>query len=251
MKIVICEDERYWSKAIETSISIWASTRKMDISCQSFAAPQEIIDHLTVHTDIDTLFLDTTLGEKVIDGITLAKHIRKIGSTIPIIFVTMNPARAIDGYLVEAVGFLTKPIDNSRLALFMNLIIQRQRGKKTIKLMVEGHRINIYQKDIIYVEVVDHRVTYYTTQGNFHLRETFSTALLTLGDEHVVRIHRSYAVALDKISSIKTTYPYSVTVTLLKNNQSVTLPVSRKYIHDLLKVYSDDVLGQTDQKSVY
>lgn len=57
----------------------------------------------------------------MVDGMTLAKHLRQMGNTIPIIFVTVDSLRAADGYLVEAMGFLWKPIDEGRLSLITSV----------------------------------------------------------------------------------------------------------------------------------
>lgn len=240
MKIVICEDEHYWREALETSIRKWAVTRNIDTHCQSFLSPLELITHLKKQTHVDVLFLDISLGEKVIDGMSLAKLIRKTGSTVPLIFVTIDSQRAAEGYLVEAMGFLSKPIDDGRLALFMDRIIKRQRGQKTIKVFVDGHMSSIHEKHIVYVEIIDHTVIYHTIQGNFNLRSTLNEVIEILNSDYFIQIHRSYIIALDKIHSIKTTYPYSVD--LQRFDETVCLPVSRKFISKLVEVYSDEVL---------
>jgi len=171
---------------------------------------------------------------------TLAKHLRKMGNTIPIIFVTVDSLRAADGYLVEAMGFLSKPIDEGRLSLFLDRIIKCRKNQRIIKIVAENRLNNVYQKDIMYAEIIDHTVIYHTVKGSLTLRGTLGEVLALLGDEYFVQIHRSYVIALDKIDNIKTTYPYSVS--LLENNGLVDLPVSRKYINKLLEVFSDDVL---------
>jgi hypothetical protein len=68
MIIVICEDEKYWSDALNTAVSKWAASRKIELQCSSFASPDELVNHLDAHRDIDALLLDISLGEKVIDG---------------------------------------------------------------------------------------------------------------------------------------------------------------------------------------
>ncbi len=240
MKVVICEDEQYWSETLKTAVSKWAAIRKIDINCSSFTAPQELAKYLKENKDVDILFLDISLGEKVIDGMTIAKHLRKAGSTMPIIFVTSDSLRAADGYLVEAMGYFTKPIEEKKLTLFLDRIVKRQRGFKIIKIMSGGRITNINQRDIVYVEILDHTVEYHTMQGSLTQRGTLSEVLSTLDENCFVQIHRSYVIALERIDAIKSTYPYSVT--LISKNELIKLPVSRKYIDNLLEAYSDDLL---------
>jgi len=196
MKIVICEDEQYWTEALKMSISKWAVKRKINLQCINLSSPQELLNYFENHIDAD-------------------------------------------GYLVEAMGFLAKPIDDKRLFLFLDQIIKKDRNQKVISIMSEGRMMNIYQSDIVYAEVMDHTITYYTTQGKISFRGTLGKVLETLDEECFVQIHRAYVIALDKIESIKTTNPYAVD--LVKNNEIINLPVSRKYINNFLKVYSDDI----------
>lgn len=240
MKIVICEDDQYWSETLKLLISKWAITRKVNYDCVYFSSPYDLINHIADNLDTDVFFLDISFGEKAIDGMTLAKHLRKMGNTTPIIFVTIDSFRAADGYLVEAMGFLSKPIDENRLSLFLDRVIKRQKNKKIIKIMSEGRINNVCQNDIVYAEINDHTVIYHTVQGSCKLRGTLGEVLSLLDADYFVQIHRSYVIALGKIDSIKTTYPYSVT--LHKTNKAVDLPVSRKYIDKLIELYSDDIL---------
>lgn len=240
MNIVICEDEYFWREALETLIRKWASARGIDALCTSYSSPKELVSHLKAQMQMDVLFLDISLGEKNTDGMTLAKLIRKMGNTVPLIFVTIDSMRASEGYLVEAMGFLSKPIDEPRLTLFMDRIIKQQRGQKSIKVLVDGNMCCIHEKHIIFVEIIDHIVTYHTVQGKYSYRGTLSDVMTTLSSDYFVQIHRSYVISLEKIQSIKTTYPYSVY--LQKVGEIINLPVSRKYIEKFLEVYSDDIL---------
>lgn len=240
MKIVICENENYWSDVLNQAVSKWATSKRIELECSRFISSQELISHLSQSCDVDALFLDIPLGEEVIDGMWLAKRIRKMGLTIPIIFVTSDTLRAADGYLVEAMGYLQKPINEDRLAIFLNRIYKGTKRQKLIKIMDDGRVTRILQKDIVYAEVRDHTIIYYTIQRSFSHRGTFSEILENLKDDGFIQIHRSFVVALDKIDNIKATYPYSVDV--IKNHEIVKLPVSRNYIENLLVAYSEDLL---------
>jgi two-component system response regulator LytT len=106
--------------------------------------------------------------------------------------------------------------------------------------MADGRMTNISQGDIVYVEIMDYTVTHHTAQVSLNLRGTLGEVLAALDGEYFVQIHRSYVIALNKIDAIKTSYPYSVD--MLKGSGPVNLPVSRKYIDNLLEAYSTDLL---------
>ena len=240
MKVVICEDEQYWMDALKASILRWTMLKKIELHFSSFASPKELLNYLFISpNDIDVLFLDISLGEKVIDGMTLAKNIRKMQNSVPIIFVTIDSYRAAEGYLVDAMGFLVKPINDYRLGIFLNRIIKKQKNRKMVNIISEGRMTKIYQDHIIYVEIIDHTVIVHTLQGNVNFRSTLNEIFMTLDKEEFIQCHRSYIIAINKIESIKTTYPYNVN--LLKQNELICLPISRKYINNFLDVYANNV----------
>lgn len=240
MNIIICEDERYWSNEIKKAVSRWSINRHIDIQCNCFSTSQELIQHLSILSDTDAVLLDISLGDGVIDGMAAAKYIRKMGNQTPIIFITVDPSRAADGYLVEAMGFLGKPIDEIRLALFLDRILAKKKNERIIKIVSETTVINVPQRDIVYAEVKNHTITYYTIQEAISLRGTLTDIIKTLGSENFIQIHRSFIIAKTKIYKIKSTYPYSVDIQ--KGNDIINLSVSRSYITNLLAVYSDDLL---------
>jgi len=239
VKIVICEDERYWHDALYAAIHKWAKNKKVEVKCDSFSSPQKLINYLSTNGEIDVLFLDISLGDEVIDGVAAARHIRKTGNRVPIIFVTVDSARAVDGYLVEAMGFLCKPIDEKRLSLFLDRIIRQKQNERTIPIMSETGVINVPQSEIVYVEIINHTIYYYTDKREISLRGTLAETLDLLGNENFVQVHRSYVVSKLKIKEIKATYPYSVS--LAYGTEIKVLPVSRNFANRLMEMYADEV----------
>ena len=240
MKIVICEDERHWSNEIKKTVHRWAINRNIEMQCDSFSTPQELIHQLTIYSDTDAVLLDISLGNEVIDGMIAAKHIRKMGNHIPIIFVTVDSFRAADGYLVEAMGFLGKPIDEKMLSLFLDRILKKKKNEKIIKIISENVVANVPQSDIVYAEISNHTIIFHTVQKQICRRGTLTDIMEILGNDNFIQIHRSFVIAKSKIYKIKSTYPYSVD--MLKGIDTINLPVSRSYIENLLAVYSDDML---------
>jgi DNA-binding LytR/AlgR family response regulator len=240
VKIAICEDEEFWIKSLQTFISQWAKIRNIEITYCTFSSPQTLIKFLLNETETDVVFLDISFEKGSIDGVNAANYIRKVGNKTPIIFVTADSVRAADGYLVEAMGFLSKPIDIKRLTLFLDRIIENQKSERYQKIQIGNEIMNLRQRDIVFVEVINHTLIYHMIDYEIECRGALNEMLELLGSEYFVRIHRSYVIAKDKIYNIKTTHPYSVKI--LKGVEIINLSVSRKHIDNLLEVYSDDIL---------
>jgi len=242
VKIAICEDEEFWIESLLTSVSQWAKIRNIEFTYCKFSSPQILIEFLLNETEIDVVFLDISFGKETIDGIKAANYIRKMGNKIPIIFVTVDSIRAADGYLVEAMGFLSKPIDMRRLTLFLDRIIKNKKSERSIRIQTGNAIVNLRQRDIIFVEVINHTLIYHMIDSNVECRGSLSEMLNLWDSGYFVQIHRSYVISKSKIYNIKTTYPYSVNI--LKGIEILNLSVSRKYIDKLLEAYSDDILGR-------
>jgi len=242
MKIAICEDEEFWIESLLTSVRQWANIRNTELKFQKFSSPQTLIKFLSNETGTDVVFLDISFGKEAIDGMDAAKYIRKMGNKVPIIFVTVDQVRAVDGYLVEAMGFLSKPIDIKRLTLFLDRVIESQKSERSLKIQTGNEIVNLRQRDIVFVEVINHTLIYHMIDSKVECRGSLSEMLNLWDSDCFVRIHRSYVISKDKIHNIKTTYPYYVN--LIKGTEIKNLSVSRKYINELLEAYSDDVFGR-------
>ena len=223
------------------SVGRWASAKKAEIDCLCFMAPNDLLEHLKSDPELDVLLLDISFGEKIIDGMQVARYIRKMGNQVPIIFVTSVAFRAPEGYLVEAAGYLSKPIDERRLALFLNRILKQNMPDKIIQIATESGVTNVRLLDVIYAEVNDHTIIFHTTHFDVSKRGTLGDIVDLLGRESFIQIHRSYVIAIEKIHKVKTTYPYSVQMMESESTMIPPLPVSRKFIDKLLEIYADDI----------
>lgn len=240
MNIVICEDERFWRNEIKGVISKWARERLVNVNFFCYASSEDLLSHFSERTNEDVLYLDISLGLEKQDGMALANSLRKKGYHNPIIFVTADPNRAIDGYQFGALGYLLKPINEKLLTLYMDKILEKQQDNSTIKISNSFGTTYVRVSDILYVESIDHTIICHTNTINYSCRMKLSEIHNILDGRGFVQVHRSFVVSLRKIHSIKTTYPYAL---ILKKEQgTIEIPVSRKRIDNLLNLYSHSVL---------
>ncbi|MCL1803617.1 MAG: LytTR family DNA-binding domain-containing protein [Eubacteriaceae bacterium] len=246
MRVAICEDERYWQEALEASVCEWARQREVDAECLSFYGPAALLEALGQREGIDCVLLDIMLGDDAISGMGLAKAIRQAGSAVPIIFVTNDSSCVFDGYVVEAMGYLSKPADQSRLFMYLDRALKLKGNSEPVHEALDinsgGMIVSVRKGDIAYAEVLAHKVTYHAAGRAIESRGTLKGALDLLGAEGFVQVHRSYIIAVGKIHSIKATIPYAVFVRV--GFETKKLAVSRKYIGNLVKAYADNALGK-------
>ena len=112
------------------------------------AEPQEI------------LFLDIEMP--AMDGITLAKKLRERSDSIYIVFLTGHVEYALEGYEVNALRYLTKPIQEDKLREVLRFVMDKSSSKRQLLIKVEGEETLINVSDIIYLEAQNQYVMIYT-----------------------------------------------------------------------------------------
>ena len=177
---------------------------------------------------IDLLFLDINLPGK--SGIEFAKSLPK---DIGIIFTTANPEHALEGFELEAIDYLLKPISLERFSKAINKYCKIQKNTQEVEHLnqVETERPFVFVKCErkmlkLYLDEID----YFESQGNYLLIYTETDCYKTyqsitemeekLPEGLFCRIHRSYLITITKVTQFN-----SRTVTI-KNK---TLPIGRLY----------------------
>ena len=145
------------------------------------------------------LLLDVEMG--AMDGVTLAKQIRPGNKEVQIIFITGYMDYILDGYEVEALHYLLKPISSENLFPVLDRAVSRLAENEKVLLVRhndESVRIPFYE--IRYLEVMGNYVTSYA-DGEYKVKATLSYFEKEL-DGLFLRIGRSYIVNLKCVRKV-------------------------------------------------
>lgn len=120
------------------------------------------------------------------DGIEVAREIRRTDEITGIIFITNMAQYAIQGYEVNAIDFMVKPVQYYNFAEKMKKAVgyARKRQGKYILLNGEDGIMRILDSDIYYLEKDKNYLVYHTGRGNFRERGTMQSAKEKLGTAH-------------------------------------------------------------------
>lgn len=177
---------------------------------------------------VDLIFLDINMPE--LSGLSFARSIRK---DIKIIFTTAYREYALDGFDLQAVDYLLKPISLERFMQATHKFL----GEKNPVVDLPQQKIESYNADFIfvrserkmikldfsdidYVESLSDYIKIYTTTKTIISRETISNIEAKLPQHKFIRVHRSFLLAVSKINSF--THEY-----IALGNKSI--PISRSY----------------------
>lgn len=125
LRIGICDDECYARDALRLELEkLLEETEEI---VYEFSGGETAVSWLKKHPgEIDLLFLDVEM--KGVNGIRTAEQIREFDTRIQIVFVTGFRDFVFEGYRVQAVDYLVKPVDADRLSSVLSRV-RRQLGR--------------------------------------------------------------------------------------------------------------------------
>ena len=164
------------------------------------------MDFVRSSENSDIVFLETRLDR--LDGLETARIMRKLGSEAQLIFLSRSPELAIQGYAVDALDFLLKPLDPAAVTFALDKAISRieNRSSTFLALKLPNGTASVRANDITYVEVFDHNLVYHTTKGVYDVRGRLSDVIKKLDPKQFIMCNRSFVVNLRYVSSASSEY---------------------------------------------
>lgn len=233
MRIAIVDDERKEQEIIEKYIREWVDFKREMAIFSCFDSSESFLFSWEEEKEYDLLVLDIEMGE--INGLNLAKRIRKEDDKIPIMFVTGYDEYMQYGYDVSALHYLIKPVQKERLFSALDKMAQnREEEIKTLIVNTEDEVKRIRINKILYIEADGHGSILHTTDEVVSLKESLGEIEKQVhSEDEMIKCHRAYLVNLRYVSAIQNSN------TILDNNERV--PVSRnqmkKVQQEFLKYY--------------
>lgn len=165
---------------------------------------KEVLSLLEVE-QIDLLFLDIQMPD--ISGMNLAKSLQNPPF---IVFTTAYDKYAVDGFEVNAVDYLLKPISperfNKSVEKVQYLIETRpQTGQKDNFIFVRAdyQDVKVMFDDILYIEGLKDYVRIVTNEKRIITLTNIKGMYAKLPQDRFARVHKSFIVAVDKVNTIK------------------------------------------------
>ena len=140
------------------------------------------MDFITGYVAVfDVVFLDIEMP--LLDGMATARKLRKLDDKICIVFITHMAKYAIEGYAVNAIDFVVKPIKyfNFIDKLKKAICCVKSRAEKEVVIKSDEDYFRLPVSQIYYVEKDKNYLIYNTARGKFRERGTIENVRETLG----------------------------------------------------------------------
>ncbi|MCI8751837.1 MAG: LytTR family DNA-binding domain-containing protein [Lachnospiraceae bacterium] len=200
MKIAVCEDQKEEADWLCTAIRSWAADKKLPVDVVSFGDAASFLFSLDDNV-YDVLFLDIKMpGE---DGVTLAKRLRNMNNNVFIVFVTGEKEYVMEGYEVDAVNYLLKPVDTGQVGKCLDRIYGKTDIQQPYIILDTGEKmLKLLQKEIYKIEVFSHKLVYTTERGEFEVYSSLKEAEKELQEGYFIICHRGVLVNLMHVVTI-------------------------------------------------
>ncbi len=236
IKAIIVDDEPLALDVLETYI---AQLPELELvaRCENALEAREVLkEH-----NVDLMFLDINMPQ--LTGIDFLKTL----SVKPnFIFTTAHPYYAVEGFELNAIDYLMKPIPLERFMKAVNKVIDMQVGetsapekKKENFIFVKADKklIKVNFDDILYIEGLKDYVIIRQKEGRVITLHTMKSLEAKLPDHIFKRIHRSYIVNIGAIDAI-----VGNMIELKEKSQVKHIPIGKNYREELLKVINKNRL---------
>lgn len=202
IKVAIIDDKVLDSDRLLSLLNnYFDNSQDYSIQTKVFATAFQFLDEFS--NNYDLLFLDINMPQ--MNGLELANKIREINNNIALIFVTNYASLAIDGYGVDALGFIVKPVKQIELNKVIDKFLKRFEeniaDRKLVIKIKSGYQ-TLYLSQIKYIEVNVHDIFIYTTQGTFKTRGTLKLIEKELSSPKIEKCSNCFLINLDYVESI-------------------------------------------------
>ncbi|MEM9990535.1 MAG: LytTR family DNA-binding domain-containing protein [Bacteroidota bacterium] len=242
INVIIVDDEPLAQDVLETYIEQFPSLRLIQKCNNAMEANAALKTH-----DVDLMFLDIQMPQ--LTGIDFLKSLK----TPPkVIFTTAYPNYALEGFELDAVDYLLKPISMDRFIKGVNkasdqIALERQGEQPSstpeqtaqdfIFVKADKKLIKIKYDEIIYIEGLKDYVIIRMDDQRVITLQTMKSLESKLPATRFKRIHRSYIIALKRINAI-----VGNMVEVVEKGQEKHLPIGKNYREELLQLINQNRL---------
>lgn len=222
--VAIMDDEQIFCEALTDKLRQWSKDTGNLVEITVFQNSDDFLEAFESECVFEAVFLDIKMENSSFNGMEVAHRIRTINENVAIIFLTSIPDYMSEGYCVEAIRYLLKPVNSDDLAECMERVMRKIHSalNQSFMLKQRDRIIQIPYQDILYFSGSRNNIEIYTKDATY--RQGQSQKLKDLEKSlppQFVHCHRSLIVNIENVDAI-------IKKNVVLRNQD-QLPVSDTY----------------------
>lgn len=201
-RIVVVEDDAAEAARLQGHLSRYAAEHGLSLAVRVLASATE---YLSVRPVADLVFMDIALPG--VSGMEAAEALRAYDDETPLVFVTTLARYAVEGYRVDALDFLVKPVSYGdfvpRMDRAMRVVARRSQGRLVLPTH-DGVRV-VRLEDVLYVDIVKHNLRYHLAGEDEPLvvRGTIAGVVAELAGRGFVKLSSGCVANMAQVARIR------------------------------------------------
>lgn len=218
LTIAICDDNENQIKEMRRLLSEWSADKPFALDIDEYISAESFLFSYP-DKPCDLILLDIEMDR--LNGMELAKRLRSNGDMLPIVFITGYSDYIAEGYDVEALHYLLKPVAKEKLFAVLDKYVEK-RSVKADELIIEtaNGATHISADRITYIEAFGRKTAVHLSDDRIIDCMVSISRFSAMRLNGFVSPHRSYIVNLRHIRTI------GRTALILDNGEE--LPLSRR-----------------------
>lgn len=201
IRVLIAEDDPRCFAQLEQFLGDYSRETGRAFQITHYNNGEDLVERY--RPEYDLLLLDVDMP--FLDGMSAAGHIRKVDPEVVIVFVTNLAQYAIQGYSVNALDYILKPLNyfsfSQRLTRALRYV--KKGGRDYITVAVKGGVLKLEVGNICYIERLGRQLMFHTSDGVHASSATLQQMEEALGNKGFVRCNKGYLVNLAYVSGIQ------------------------------------------------
>ena len=201
MRIAITDDEQAVREELAGYVQRYAAVHGIECEVSRYSSGDALLDAFRPEY-YDILIFDIDMPGT--NGINTARRIREQDGQAVILFITNIAQYAINGYEVEALDYIIKPIGYHDFALKFERAERKAGQQKQDTLLLNSTEgiVPVRVQDIVCIEANAHYMVYHTDRGAYRVRGSLREHETEMADRHFSRVQRSFLINLARVERI-------------------------------------------------
>lgn len=198
LNVAIVEDDDTFAATLENHIRRYVNETHRAMDVDRYRDGMLFLD--SFHGQYQIVLLDVVMPH--MNGLDVARRLRDRDRDVCLMFITNMAQYAIQGYEVDAIDYVLKPVDYDRFRIKFDKVVARVRTDEKFTIQMPSGTRTIGFSRIRYVESNKHYVHLHTTEGEFRMRDTIRNLAPRFLDNGFAAIRASVLVNMAYVTQM-------------------------------------------------